>query len=188
VPDHAQVCSAARPSVPRMLDTLLALAACMTASSPPCRALEKGEKKTSTLCSSSCFFSLVAVECESRGRRQSSLPSHGLVALALLRSSSLRPSLLHPAPLLLRSFPAPLNATVPSTAEQPRAVRLLTRLASQRPPQAELQTSGGAPGAGPAGASNDRRFATVVPFPAMALRHRAAGSRGRANTGRLGPR
>jgi hypothetical protein len=38
-----------------LLATSLALAACMTASSPPCRALEKG-KKTGALCSPSCFF------------------------------------------------------------------------------------------------------------------------------------
>jgi hypothetical protein len=43
-----------------LLATSLALAACMTASSPPCRALEK---KTGALCSLSCFFSLARLLC-----------------------------------------------------------------------------------------------------------------------------
>ena len=93
--------------------------------------------------------------------------------------------------LSLSSSPAPFlsapSLSWPRCGSRCRRCRLLTRLASHRPPQAKLRSSGGALGAGTVGAGNGRCFATIMPSPAMPLHRRAAGSRGRANSGRLGP-
>jgi len=93
-------------------------------------------------------------------------------ALLWLRRSSPAPS------------PSPPSASWPRCGSRCHRCHLLTRLASHLPPQAELRSSGGAPGARTAEASNGRRFTTVVPFPAVPLRRQAAGSRGRAASGR----